>query len=47
VVQNISSQPPIIFAAITSALDSYSAAMLSLSVEQVLAAAEQEISITA
>ena len=47
VVQNISSQPPDYLRGDYVRLDSYSAAMLSLSVEQVLAAAEQEISITA
>jgi lipopolysaccharide heptosyltransferase I len=47
VVQNISSQPPDYLRGDYVRLDSYSAAMLSLSVEQVLAAVEQEINITA
>jgi ADP-heptose:LPS heptosyltransferase len=47
VVQNISSQPPDYLRGDYVRLDSYSAAMLSLSVEQVVAAAEQEINITA
>jgi lipopolysaccharide heptosyltransferase I len=47
VVQNISSQPPDYLRGDYVRLDTYSAAMLSLSVEQVLAAAEREISITA
>jgi ADP-heptose:LPS heptosyltransferase len=47
VVKNISSQPPDYLRGDYVRLDSYSAAMLSLSVEQVLAAAEQEINITA
>jgi heptosyltransferase I len=47
VVQNISSQPPDYLRGDYVRLDSYSAAMLSLSVEQVLTAVEQEINITA
>jgi heptosyltransferase I len=47
VVQNITSQPPDYLRGDYVREDCYSAAMLSLSVEQVLAAAEQEINITA
>lgn len=47
VVQNISSQPPDYLRGDYVRLDFYSEGMLSLSVEQVLAAAEHEISITA
>jgi len=47
VVQNVTSQPPAYIRGDYVRLESYSAAMLSLSVEQVLAAVEQEISITA
>lgn len=47
VVQNVSGPPPEYIRGDYVRLDSYSAAMLSLSVEQVLAAVEQEISITA
>jgi heptosyltransferase I len=47
VVQNISSQPPDYLRGDYVRLDTYSSAMLSLSVEQVLAAVEQEISIIA
>ena len=47
VVQNISSQPPDYLRGDYVRLDAYSAAMLSLSVEQVLAVVEQEINITA
>ena len=47
VVQNISSQPPDYLRGDYVRLDVYSAAMLSLSVEQVLTVVEQEINITA
>jgi lipopolysaccharide heptosyltransferase I len=47
VVQNVSGPPPEYVRGDYVRLNSYSAAMLSLSVEQVLAAVEQEINITA